>query len=90
MRVAVTTVRLNRPSHLLCEDLTQCWLGKTRSSLVKATPLGVMSVSDNICPCAESERLLRLVRRKVMLHTFTVGFRKFIRVVFYFSWICPV
>ena len=31
-----------------------------------------------ICPCAEAERLVKLLRRKVaMLLAFTVGFRKF-------------
>ena len=44
------------------------------------------------CLCAESGRLPMLVRWKVaMLRTFTGGFfRKFIRVVFYFSWLCPI
>ena len=34
----------------------------------------------NICPCAATERLPRLVRRKVaMLRTFTVGFEKVLK-----------
>ena len=41
--------------------------------------------------CAESGRLSRLVRMKVVvLHAFTVGFKKFIRVFFYFSWLFPI
>ena len=39
----------------------------------------------NICPCAASDRLPRLVRRKVaMICAFTVGFRKFLRFFFFF------
>ena len=44
-----------------------------------------------VCLLAAAGRLPRLVRRKVaMLHAFSVGFQKVLRVVFYFSWLCLV
>ena len=43
------------------------------------------------CLCGELGRLPRLVRRKVILRPFIVGFYwKFRRVVFCFSWLCQV
>ena len=44
-----------------------------------------------VLPLAVTGELPRIIRRKVAkLHAFTFGFQKILRVVFYFSWLCPV
>ena len=92
LSVAVTTVRLNVSFYLLYQDLSQCWLDKIRKAFSCKNHPSWCSVSfRQYCPCVESMRLPRLVRRKVaMLRAFNVGFRKFIRVVFYCWWLCTV
>ena len=53
------------------------YLRLERPSSVKIDPYRCIVVSNNICPCAESEPFLRLKRRNLaMLRAFTVGFKK--------------
>ena len=72
--------QVNRSPQLLCQDLSQYWLDKIRKAFSsQSTLLGEVQFA-NICPCAETERLLRLVRRKVaMLRAFTVDFQKVLK-----------
>ena len=50
------------------------------------TPLAVVSLSDSICPGAKSERVPRLVRRKVvMLLPFTVWTWKALSIICFWS-----
>ena len=84
LSVAATTVRFNGFSQLQCQGLSRYWLDKIRKvfSSTNVTPPGVVSLSDNICPSAESERFPRLVRRNVaMLHPFTVWTWKVLSII---------
>ena len=92
LSVALTTVKLNGFSLLLYQDLSQCWLGKIRKVFSSKSDPSRRSVGSTIFLCAKSGQLPKLVRRKVsMLCAFYRWFfRKFVRAIFYFSWLFPV
>ena len=92
LSVAVTIVRLNRYSLLLCQDLSQYWKTRLgRPSLVKSD-LSWCSVGSTIllfcwvriAPEVSEEE------GSYVLRFYRWVFRRLIRVAFCFSWLCSV
>ena len=97
LSIAVTTIRSNGSSLLLYQDLSQCWLDKIKKTLHET----FFSESKH-SRCSVGSPKLPLFRTRMApevseeegicaSHFLPLAFfRKFIRIVFYFSWLCQV
>ena len=83
--VAVTTVRSNGSSLLLCQDLSQCWLGKIWKAFSSKSDASHCGVDSTILPLCWFSLVRRIV--SMLCAFYRCFFGKFIRVVFYFSWL---
>ena len=91
LSVTVTTTRLNEFSLLLCQDKSKCWLGKTRKAFSRK--------KNKPSQCSASSTILSLCWFRMASqvsqeegsyasHFYYCFFRNFIRIVFYFLWLC--
>ena len=65
LSVAVSTVRLNRTSHLLCQKLSQCWLNKISKvfSNKKHPSRGAPNMGRSTVTCGFSKKYIFIIFR---------------------------